>query len=164
MENPYQTPESNLVDEKPAEFTLAGRGSRLAAAIIDGIIGLVFAIPVIMSLGIWDMAKAGQQPPFSLTLLSAIIGFAAFALVHGYFLNSNGQTIGKKLLGIRIAKLDHAVPPLTTTLGKRYLPITLASLVPMVGQILTIVDILFIFRGDRRCVHDHVAGTQVIKA
>jgi uncharacterized RDD family membrane protein YckC len=27
-----------------------------------------------------------------------------------------------------------------------------------------IVDALFIFRGDRRCIHDMIAGTRVIEA
>jgi hypothetical protein len=31
-----------------------------------------------------------------------------------------------------------------------------------VGTFLVLVDVLFIFRKDRRCVHDHIAGTRVV--
>jgi hypothetical protein len=35
--------------------------------------------------------------------------------------------------------------------------------IPGVGPIFRIVDILFIFREDQRCIHDLMAGTTVIK-
>jgi uncharacterized RDD family membrane protein YckC len=36
--------------------------------------------------------------------------------------------------------------------------------IPYLGGIYGLVDALFIFRDDRRCVHDHIAGTRVVKA
>ena len=38
----------------------------------------------------------------------------------------------------------------------------LAGRVPVVGILLRLVDILAIFRPDRRCIHDHLAKTKVI--
>ena len=38
------------------------------------------------------------------------------------------------------------------------------SMIPLVGVLLVWVDILMIFRRDRRCAHDLVAGTRVVKA
>jgi uncharacterized RDD family membrane protein YckC len=46
---------------------------------------------------------------------------------------------------------------------KRYLPISVVSVIPVVGPLLTLIDILFIFRSDRRCVHDLIADTQVLE-
>jgi hypothetical protein len=37
------------------------------------------------------------------------------------------------------------------------------SLIPTLGGLLTLVDALFIFGGSRRCVHDLIAGTKVIR-
>jgi hypothetical protein len=33
----------------------------------------------------------------------------------------------------------------------------------MVGGVLSMIDSLAIFRKDQRCIHDHVAQTQVVK-
>lgn len=34
--------------------------------------------------------------------------------------------------------------------------------IPLIGPILNLVSILFVFRENRRCVHDHIAGTVVV--
>jgi uncharacterized RDD family membrane protein YckC len=163
--DPYQPPKAELTDhEDPAEAQLATRGQRFGAAIVDTIIGFVFAVPLMMSLGLWDYAKRGRPVPFSLTLLSMALGFGFFVLVHGYFLKRNGQTVGKKLVGIRIADLQGELPAFGRLIGLRYLPISLVTLIPAIGQLLPLVDVLFIFRSDRRCVHDLIAGTKVVKA
>ena len=38
-----------------------------------------------------------------------------------------------------------------------------ASMVPMLGGFASLVDALCIFREDRRCIHDLIAGTRVIE-
>jgi uncharacterized RDD family membrane protein YckC len=40
----------------------------------------------------------------------------------------------------------------------------LIGAVPFVGFVYSLVDIFFIFRDDRRCLHDLIAGTKVVKA
>jgi uncharacterized RDD family membrane protein YckC len=37
------------------------------------------------------------------------------------------------------------------------------ALIPVIGGFLPLVDVLFIFRHDRRCIHDLLAGTNVVK-
>lgn len=159
--NPYQAPKSPVAD-KPEPGALAERGQRLGAAVIDGVIGLVFAIPIMWGLGIWEYAKEGSIP-LSVTIMSIVLGLVMFLAAHGYFLRMNGQTIGKKLIGIRIADLDNRVPEFWRLIALRYLPIMVVSAVPILGNILIIVDVLFIFRSDRRCIHDLIAGTRVVR-
>jgi uncharacterized RDD family membrane protein YckC len=45
----------------------------------------------------------------------------------------------------------------------RSLPITILSQVPIVGPWLGIFDVVFIFRKNKRCLHDYVAATVVVK-
>ena len=92
-----------------------------------------------------------------------LLGFLGFVLLHGYYLKIGGQTIGKKIVGIRIADLDNNIPTLAKILGLRYLPIQVVALIPIVGVLCTLADVLFIFRQDRRCIHDLIAGTRVVK-
>ena len=165
QENPYQPPGAKLVDESAQTgITLADRGQRFAAAILDALLGLAIGVPLMLVLGTFDYIRRGVTPPWSLLVAGAVLGFLGFLLVHGYFLKTNGQTVGKKVLGIRIADLDGKLPPLAKIIGLRYLPIQVVAVVPILGSIYPLVDVLFIFREDRRCIHDLIAGTKVVKA
>ena len=160
--NPYGSPEAVVADF--AESSLAGRGERLGAAIIDTIILLVILVPLMFVGGYWEMAmSAGGEIPLGTALLWGAVGFAVFVVVQWIPLNANGQTWGKRLLGIRIVDMEGAKPPIGRLIGLRYLPVQVLTNVPVVGMVLALVNVLLIFRGDRRCGHDLVAGTQVIK-
>ena len=162
--NPYQPPSAKLIDESATtEVELADRGQRFGAAILDAIVGLAIGIPLMFALGTFDYVRRGQQLPWSLHIAGAMLGYLGFVLLHGYYLKIGGQTIGKKIVGIRIAELDNSIPTLAKILGLRYLPIQVVALIPIAGALCTLVDILFIFRDDRRCIHDLIAGTRVVK-
>ncbi len=164
-DNPYAPPMTDLTgfEDISGDALLADRGTRFVAAFIDGIIGVCYALPIVFVLGDWKYIAARQNIPFYLTAAGAVLGFIAFVLIHGYILKRYGQTIGKKLMGIRIADLDGNVPDYAKVLFLRYLPISVVSLIPGLGQFLPLIDVLFIFRADRRCIHDLLAGTKVVK-
>jgi uncharacterized RDD family membrane protein YckC len=167
IDNPFAPPQADMTGDEDVAWgppMLARRLTRLAASFVDGIIGMVVAIAWMYPLGIWDYISRGQNPPLQLMVAATILGFAVFVLIHGYFLKTNGQTIGKKLLGIRISDLDGNVPSFATVILLRYLPISLVTLLPVVGNFLPLADVLFIFGSDRRCIHDLIAGTQVVVA
>jgi uncharacterized RDD family membrane protein YckC len=164
-QNPYRGPDAAVAEFSSGD-ELAGRWARLGAAIIDGIIMLAVVMPVMYMGGYMQAAtaaaQAGEQVPFGTTLMWAVIGFVIFVVVQGFPLNSTGQTWGKKALKIKIVDLAGNKPPLGRLLGLRYLPIQVASNVPMSGPVLALVDVLLIFRNDRRCGHDLIAGTRVV--
>jgi uncharacterized RDD family membrane protein YckC len=165
--NPYQAPQSN-VEQAAGETQLAGRGQRLGAALLDGILMLAIMVPAMFLGGYltaaFEAGQRNQQVPFLLTLAWSAVGFAVFVAVQGYPLSQSGQTWGKKLLGIRIVALDGSKPPLTALLLRRYLTVQAVNLVPVLGGIVNLVNVLLIFRQDRRCGHDLVAGTRVVRA
>jgi uncharacterized RDD family membrane protein YckC len=164
-QNPYRGPDAAVAEFSSGD-ELAGRWARLGAAIIVGIIMLAVVMPVMYMGGYMQAAtaaaQAGEQVPFGTTLMWAVIGFVIFVVVQGFPLNSTGQTWGKKALKIKIVDLAGNKPPLGRLLGLRYLPIQVASNVPMIGPVLALVDVLLIFRNDRRCGHDLIAGTRVV--
>lgn len=166
-QNPYRSPDA-VVAEISDGGGLAERGTRLAAAIIDGIIMMVLLVPMMYFGGYWSTAMtaaaAGEQVGFGTTLLWALVSFGTFVLLQFFPLNASGQTWGKRLLGIRIVDLAGAKPPIGRLLGLRYLPLYAGSNVPLIGPLLAIVNVLMIFRADRRCGHDLIAGTRVVKA
>lgn len=166
-QNPYRGPES-AVAVQAADTDLAGHGERLAAALIDGLIAISVILPAMWFGGffktVMEAATTGAQPPFGLTLTWEIIGFAIFLAIQGYPLYAWGQTWGKRVLGIRIVALDGSRVPFVSLIVLRYLPTNVVALVPFVGNLLVLIDILLIFRRDRRCGHDLIAGTRVVKA
>ncbi len=161
-DNPYRAPTAAVADV-PLEgaHELAGRGHRFGASIIDGIIEVTLFFVIAYAVGIYSFDRDDTHE-FLFGLLTTMLGFAVFAVVHSYFLMKNGQTIGKKIVGIRVVDLDGNVPGLLTLLGRRYAPIYAAEAIPLAGGLLPLIDVLFIFREDRRCIHDLIAKTRVV--
>ena len=163
--NPYLPPEASLAGERTehVEGQAATLRQRFLAAMLDGLISFVVVMPLMFAFGMFDYTKHGGAPSFRETFDMALLGFIVFVLMHGYFLKRNGQTIGKKIMRIRITGLDDTVLPLSKILIARYLPISAITLIPAAGNFLPMVDALFIFRSDRRCIHDMIAGTKVVQ-
>ena len=82
----------------------------MGAALIDGIIAMLATLPIMKMAGLWEQAMNGETLSFQAMFWGALYGFAVFLLVNGYFLKRDGQTVGKKLLGIKITTLTGAVP------------------------------------------------------
>jgi uncharacterized RDD family membrane protein YckC len=133
------------------------------AATLDSLIALLWSIPLWMHFKVFDYLIQFQDVPAGVAFEVAALGFLLFVLANAYFLRNNGQTIGKWLLGIRIATLDGGIPDFWRIVILRYAPISLAALIPYVGFFADSFDAVFIYRGDRRCIHDLIAGTQVLQ-
>ena len=95
-----------------------------------------------------------------------VAGFAVYSLLHGYLLATRGQTIGKRLCGIRIVRTDGRPAGLWRILFLRFFPIVLLSALPvhLLSNIFTWLDCLLIFRRSHQCLHDQIADTVVVKA
>ncbi|HVZ63823.1 MAG TPA: RDD family protein [Lacunisphaera sp.] len=142
---------------------LADRGTRLVAQIIDFLAGCVAGIPggVLLVLG---GGRHGGPLAFAGV---AVIVFGSLILlgIQIYLLTTAGQTIGKKLMNIRIVTWpDSAHAGFVKAFLLRMFVNGLITAVPVIGFLYLIVDICFIFRDDRRCIHDLIAGTQVVTA
>ena len=159
---------------------LAGRGARLAARIIDGIITSVpffIVLPGILALmaTVASLDESGMsedeiayqlglivaQSGMATNILIALGSWIVIAIIQIVLLTQNGQTIGKKLLGVKIVMHDTGknggfVPNVLL----RAFVNGLLSAIPFYK----LVDVLFIFREDKRCVHDLIAKTSVVKA
>ena len=71
-----------------SDIRLAGRWSRLGAALIDGLIVSAVLIPIQFATGFWqvlmDAARAHESPPLSTLFPWVVMGIVVFALVNGY--------------------------------------------------------------------------------
>lgn len=144
---------------------LASRGKRLAAAVVDVFIFFPLVLLIAQPLGLINISDPAKMQGFNLdqTMQLFIIGQVLFLLVQGYLLHTQGQTIGKKLLKIRIVSLDDELLGIGQLYFVRYLTFSLIAQIPIIGAFISMVNVLFIFGQDRRCLHDRLAGTKVIE-
>lgn len=96
--------------------------------------------------------------------MAFLVGQALFLVLNGVFLVKNGQTIGKKIMNIKIVNMERKQVSIINLYTLRYLVFSLVNQIPTVGSLINLVNILFIFGKERRCLHDRIAGTCVIKA
>jgi uncharacterized RDD family membrane protein YckC len=154
---------------------LAGRGARLGAVLLNGLINLAAVLPGGILLGIGSSGQQGDTlttpQPMGIGLIQLIgiglmlLGGIALAIYQLMLYLRTGQTIGKKLMGVRVVKFtDGTNPGFGGLVGLREIVPAVIGMVPLLGGIFSIVDACFIFRGDQRCIHDLMANTKVIRA
>jgi uncharacterized RDD family membrane protein YckC len=163
-ENNY-TPQSTEATETANDTgVLASRWDRLWASLLDGIIYFIVIMPVMYFTGAFDGIAQGVQPSLGYNLAIGVVGIIAFIILNGKLLVSSGQTIGKRAIGIKIVDLNGNLPTLNDHLLKRYAFYFIPGQIPFVGPLISIVNILFIFGSEKRCIHDLVAGTKVVNS
>jgi uncharacterized RDD family membrane protein YckC len=76
----------------------------------------------------------------------------------------NGQTIGKRLIGIKVVRSNGEKAGFWRIFLLRNVVNAIPSLIPFVGYAYVLTDHLFIFGESRQCLHDKIADTVVVKA
>lgn len=102
----------------------------------------------------------GFRPQLSALLLA----FTSYLLVNFYLLKAHGQTLGKRVLGIRaVALSDNSVS------GCWWYVLRVLPLLPIAAiwfhwtySLAFVVDVLPILLPAKRCLHDYIAGTWVV--
>lgn len=133
---------------------------------LDFVLSVGVMLPIMYGLGEFDEVSSVPDQPFTfaLTLTDVASSFALFVVMNGYFLVKNGQTIGKRLIGIRVVNVsDGAQTAFWKLAVVRELPQLLLCLIPFVGIWLSMLEPLFIARADLRTGHDLWSGTRVVK-
>ncbi|MBN1788612.1 MAG: RDD family protein [Sedimentisphaerales bacterium] len=147
---------------------LASRWQRLGGAVVDTIIAMVVTLPVMAMFGMFSGCATESGAGCGLGLGKQLIVFVyyyiVFLAVHGYLLSKYGQTVGKKVAGTKIVDMDGNILPLAKVVGMRYMIVGIICMIPVIGAIFGLVNVLFIFKEDKRCIHDLIAGTRVVNA
>ena len=165
MHNLYAPPVAR-VDDVGVEsgFELAARKVRCLAALID-ISCMIFLTSMVLFFfnGVRYYIDVSTALVWKAALGVSVPNLLACWALNGYLLARRGQTVGKKLLGIKIVMADGSVAPFWRTAGLRLVPFVLGGVGP-VGAALLAFDGLLILGHQRRCLHDFLAGTIVVKA
>lgn len=144
----------------------------MAAVMLDGILGFICFTPAyIMNFATLMQQARGNPVVFWINLARTggwfyvgALGALVVLAIDLTLLARNGQTIGKKVLGIKVVRVDGSPVSLFRVFFLRYVCNTFLTLIPVAGSLYSLVDVLMIFSESRRTVHDHIADTIVIKA
>ena len=149
---------------QPVDERLAGRGRRLVATLIDMLLVPALTVLLVMITGVMEHAEAYRNSMWMLNVF--LLAVVSYLILNGYWLLTRGQTVGKRVMGVAIV---------ATVSGKRaafwklvciralFFPLLFVVISPVLA-LLPIIDQGFVFRKNRRCVHDLAAGTSVVKA
>jgi uncharacterized RDD family membrane protein YckC len=170
-ENPYAPPKSDVNAETRApaiEGQLAERGTRFFSQMVDGLFFFVALIPVLI-VGAQNGVFRGGGPSvlfraFTSGTSGAVSGVAwpGLMLFQAYLVTTRGQSIAKRWFRIRIVKLDGSPVNFVSGVLLRNWLLVILQQIPGINMFVGLLDALFIFRQDRRCIHDLIAGTKVI--
>jgi uncharacterized RDD family membrane protein YckC len=97
-------------------------------------------------------------------VLASFVGVLIWNAITVVLVQRNGQTIGKKLLGIKVVRSDGSKASLGRIFWLRNVIFLIVGLVPLVGVVLVLLDLLMIFGEARQCLHDRIADTIVVRA
>jgi uncharacterized RDD family membrane protein YckC len=90
-----------------------------------------------------------------------VLALIAYTIV---LVQRNGQTIGKKIVGIKVLRKNGERASLGRIFALRNLLPGIITMVPLLGGIFALVDACFIFGAEKRCLHDMMADTIVVRA
>jgi uncharacterized RDD family membrane protein YckC len=168
-QNPYASPNpgrlaprSDGSDGAPD----ASRWIRLGAVLLDGLIGCVCAVPLLFAIpSLLNSSRNNSEPSPVVMAAFVAMGLLGLALlvVNLVMLARHGQTLGKRIVNVRIVRADRSRAGLGRIFWLRMVVPGLIGAIPFVGMLFRLVDPLFIFGEQRRCIHDLIADTRVVE-
>jgi uncharacterized RDD family membrane protein YckC len=174
--NPYAPPSADVdqgLQTGGDDYVLAERGTRLGAALIDGLLLFASVLPGFVLLaalaGLENldpsrMVRRLDDGLLIVGILVMVLMVLAFQIYQWYLISTTGQSLAKRWLGIKIVRLDGSDVGFVNGVILRNWVISAMGQIPFVGMFVGLVNPLMIFGEERRCLHDQIASTRVIVA
>lgn len=182
--NAYQsTAVDNTLLEDEMEVELATPWQRIGAVLINNIITALLYVPMIMGAGnsyaAYVAASEGDAIPADgggsgLWIGVSVVLLLIWGVYQVVLMSKTGQSVGKKLMGIRVITLDGENPGFVGTVLMREvvfgLILGVISIIPVLGSIvylgvmIALLVMIFLESRERRTLQDMLAKTLVVKA
>ncbi len=166
--NPYAPPGADVSDPSVDDRVIepASRSLRLGGWAVDAVIGFAITLPLLIGagFGLLNPETFDFNALFGIAGLITALAWLAWVAITIVLVHRNGQTIGKKLVGIKVVRSDGSRASLGRIFWLRNVVNMLPSFIPFVGMFYFFVDHGFIFGDKRQCVHDMIADTIVVTA
>ncbi len=136
----------------------AGFGTRLLAAIVDGLIlffvNFLVSIPFGVSLNAGingaSTGNSGSGITFGLQIVISVLYYVVYQ-------NKMRQTLGKKALGLRVVDANGATPGMGSLFLREIIGKWVSAIILLIGYFMVLWD------PRKQALHDKIAGTFVVK-
>jgi uncharacterized RDD family membrane protein YckC len=163
--NPYAAPteaaDGGYSFADAGAWRLATLSQRWWGATLDGLFYVLTVIPAAVAA---SLAGEASDAKFAIMGVVVLVTFVPLAIYQMVLTSRTGQSLGKRIVKTRIVKLDGSPPGFMHGVFLRTWVTGLLGAIPYLGTLVSLADLLMIFRSDRRMLHDHIAGTNVIQA
>ena len=165
LSNPYAAPKARIREFLDSSAPrLAGRASRLAAAILNVMIAMVMGITIIV---LMQLIVTGFEPDAVQMLggsetIMLLGSFLPWIIWNTYLIHTRSQSVGKMIMKIKVVAQDGGPAGTARQLLLRVgVTQVLGAFIP---YLFPLIDNLMIFTADKRTLHDRIAGTIVVNA
>ena len=144
------------------DFEIAHPGRRIIAKLIDGFFVMIFVgIGIGIAIAVADPETEDLMSPFYMILLGAyLVPF----IINAILISISGQTVGKKILGVRIVnETTGATSGFTQGFLIRTFGFNFITNLPIIGPFIAIADVVYLFLEEHRTLHDRWANTSVAR-
>jgi uncharacterized RDD family membrane protein YckC len=182
-QNPYAPPTARVQDiaDSSGPGELAERSTRLGAFFLDGLLLGIVETPALFATMRVVLAAAQNGHPITQPLeiyRVLLIGnaglpytgvlFLIWAAITIAWVARTGQSIGKRIVGIKVVRTDGSQASFWRIFLLRNvvngIPSLLGLVIPLLNSVYFLIDSLLIFADSRQCLHDRIASTIVVKA
>lgn len=142
------------------EYEAAGVGWRILATILDGIFMAVYIFLILLIIGLTNTNRTHYDESYQYLVITIVI-IAGIPLMLYHFLSEtfmNAQSFGKKIVGIRVVKLDGTQPGVGSFALRSLLRIVDLHILSGLVAVITVI----VSEKSQR-LGDMAAGTTVIK-
>ena len=183
--------EINLSDLPKTEIVdvhIASPGARVTAYLLNNLFTFLIWLPfIVMVIFTFDVNEElvsessffNTPEYFAITFFISLAVYLVFGIFQLYYMSRDGQSLGKKIMGIRVLKNDGSNPGFEGTVLIREVVwalvvgvvVTFVSLVTsdiggnLVSLLMAFINFIMLFsvKRDRRTLYDMLADTVVVK-
>jgi uncharacterized RDD family membrane protein YckC len=120
-------------------------------------------VPLLLTVGLAASRGDASDTANRLAIVGFVLaaaGLVAWSWLTIVYVNRNGQSIAKKIIGIKVVRSDGSPAALGRIFWLRNILNGVLGLIPLYA----VIDALFIFAESRQCLHDKIADTIVVQA
>lgn len=168
-DNPYAAPQPVGGADYPPDAPvmrreLADLYERFVGALIDGGLYLIAAcLGILVAFAIAEMQQVRIDELEGLLLPIAIMTpIIPLLIVQWVLISTTAQSFGKRAMNMRIVRHSDGAP-VGFVRGVLLRSIVSRVLMRLMCRLGSLIDVLVIFTSDRRCLHDYIAGTVVVR-